>query len=83
LGLSGMPRRYSDYADSMLFWNMISSLGAFISFFGAIMIIFIVWEALACKRAVVRVLIGYWDVEWRYEYPLSFHAYNEVAKVYI
>nr|YP_003331185.1 cytochrome c oxidase subunit I [Rotaria rotatoria]ACT21454.1 cytochrome c oxidase subunit 1 [Rotaria rotatoria] len=83
LGLSGMPRRYSDYADSMLFWNIISSLGAFISFFGSIMIMFIIWEALAVKRSVVSVLIGYWDVEWSYEYPLSFHASNEVAKIYI
>jgi heme/copper-type cytochrome/quinol oxidase subunit 1 len=83
LGLSGMPRRYSDYADRMLFWNMISSLGAFISFFGAIIIMFIVWEALASQRSVVRVVVGYWDVEWRYDYPLAFHASNEVGKIYI
>ena len=67
----------------LLFWNIISSLGAFISFFGAIFILFIVWEALASKRRVIRVLVGYWDVEWSYDYPLSFHASNEVAKIYV
>ena len=78
-----MPRRYADYADRMLFWNIVSSLGAFISFFGAVMIMFVIWEALVAKRRVVRVIVGYWDVEWSYEYPLSFHAANENAKVYL
>jgi len=41
----------------------VSSLGAFISFFGGVIIMFIVWEALVSKRSVVRVLVGYWDVE--------------------
>jgi len=83
LGLSGIPRRYSDYADSILFWNIVSSLGAFISFFGGVIVIFIVWEALASKRSVVSVLVGYWDVEWRIEYPLRFHASNETAKIFL
>jgi hypothetical protein len=78
-----MPRRYSDYADRILFWNIISSYGAFVSFFGGIIIMFIVWEAFVSKRMVVRVLVGYWDVEWAYEYPLSFHASNETAKIYL
>jgi len=82
LGLSGIPRRYSDYADSILFWNIISSWGAFISFFGGVIIIFIIWEAFYSKRVVVSVLIGYWDIEWSYDYPLRFHASNEVAKIY-
>jgi cytochrome c oxidase subunit 1 len=59
LGLAGIPRRYSDYADRMLFWNIVSSLGAFISFFGAVMIMFIIWEAYVVKRRLVRVLVGY------------------------
>jgi cytochrome c oxidase subunit 1 len=83
LGLSGIPRRYSDYSDRMLFWNIVSSLGAFISFFGGVIILFIVWEALVSKRSIVTVLVGYWDVEWSYEYPLSFHASNEIAKIYL
>jgi len=83
LGLSGIPRRYSDYADRIIFWNIVSSLGAFISFFGGVIIIFIIWEAFASQRRVIRVIVGYWDVEWSYEYPLSFHASNEVAKIYL
>jgi len=43
LGLSGIPRRYTDYADRIIFCNIVSSLGAFISFFGGIIIIFIIY----------------------------------------
>jgi len=41
LGLVGIPRRYRDFADRMLFWNIVSSLGAYISFFSAIFILLI------------------------------------------
>jgi len=44
---------------------------------------FIIWEAFSAKRSLVRIIVGYWDVEWTYEYPLSFHASNEVAKIYL
>jgi len=63
LGLSGIPRRYIDYRDRILFWNVISSLGAFISFFATLFIMFIVWEALVSHRSVIIVVIGYWDLE--------------------
>ena len=83
LGLSGMPRRYSDYSDRILFWNIISSFGAFVSFFGGVIILFIVWEAIVVKRSVITVIVGYWDIEWSYEYPLRFHASNEISKIYL
>lgn len=83
LGLAGIPRRYSDYRDRLLFWNIISSLGAFISFFASILILFIMWEAFVRKRVIVGTNIGYWDLEWIYDYPLRFHACEENFKIYV
>lgn len=36
LGLSGMPRRITDYADAYASWNMISTFGAIISTFASL-----------------------------------------------
>jgi len=59
LGLAGIPRRYSDFADSMLFWNVVSSLGAYISFFSAIYIMYIIWSSLVSKSVVYIRIVGY------------------------
>jgi len=83
LGLVGIPRRYSDFADRMLFWNIVSSLGAYISFFSAIFILVIMWKRLVVKSVLVVSIVGYWDLEWAYEYPLAFHSLEELGKIYI
>jgi len=41
LGIAGMPRRISDYPDIFMFWNFVSSCGAFISFSSLIIFIFL------------------------------------------
>jgi cytochrome c oxidase subunit 1 len=42
LGLSGIPRRYSDYPDAYAAWNVVSSVGSTISMVGVFMLVFIV-----------------------------------------
>jgi len=53
LGLMGMPRRYVDYPDHMLSWNVICSIGSTLSVIGAVLYVLFIWEALVSKRAVV------------------------------
>ena len=46
LGLQGMPRRISDYADAFTGWNLFSSFGSIISVIAAIMFLYIVYTQL-------------------------------------
>jgi len=54
LGLSGIPRRYPDYPDSLFYWNSISSIGSNISVFGILILIGLVWEAFASQRPLIE-----------------------------
>nr|AEM23834.1 cytochrome c oxidase subunit I [Damalinia meyeri sika] len=53
LGLSGMPRRYSDYPDVFYAWNLISSLGSMITVVALSLFVLILFEGLVSKRKVV------------------------------
>merc|ERR1712121_547223 len=41
LGLAGMPRRYSDYPDGYLYWNVVARVGSIISVVSVLMFLFI------------------------------------------
>nr|YP_010852731.1 cytochrome c oxidase subunit I [Philagra albinotata]WGL39471.1 cytochrome c oxidase subunit 1 [Philagra albinotata] len=78
LGLSGMPRRYSDYPDAFMSWNIISSLGSMISFIGIMLLIFILWESFMMKRKSLFSKSMYSSIEWLQNNPPSEHCYNEL-----
>nr|UXW93491.1 cytochrome c oxidase subunit I [Hymenoptera sp. 4 GYN-2021] len=75
LGLNGMPRRYTDYPDAFLTWNVISSMGSIISFFSVIYLIFIIWESMSSQRQIIFSSSLNSSIEWKQEFPPSDHSY--------
>jgi cytochrome c oxidase subunit 1 len=41
LGLNGIPRRYSDYPDAFVSWNVVSSLGSMLSLVSTFYLVFL------------------------------------------
>nr|AXS65912.1 cytochrome c oxidase subunit 1 [Tenebrionoidea sp. 20 KM-2017] len=78
LGLSGMPRRYSDYPDAYALWNIISSVGSVISLIGVLFLIFMIWEALSSNRKSLYGLNMPSSIEWLQSMPPAEHSYSEL-----
>uniref|UniRef100_A0AAU6PC53 Cytochrome c oxidase subunit 1 n=1 Tax=Midoria longicornis TaxID=3133673 RepID=A0AAU6PC53_9HEMI len=78
LGLSGFPRRYSDYPDFYLYWNVISSLGSIISLVGVFFFIFIIWESIVSVRLFFYSVFNNSSIEWFHGYPPGSHSYFEL-----
>nr|WRY69436.1 cytochrome c oxidase subunit 1 [Acanthochitona defilippii] len=81
LGLSGMPRRYSDYPDCYIKWNVVSSIGSLISFVAVLFFMFIVWESLVVQRGVIWSSHLSTALEWDNSVPLDFHGADETGAV--
>nr|AKN01352.1 cytochrome c oxidase subunit I [Ptilomera tigrina] len=82
LGLSGMPRRYSDYPDMYMSWNIMSSIGSTISIMGTMMFIFIMWESMISQRKIMFIFNLNSSIEWLQNYPPAEHSYNEMSIVF-
>ena len=83
LGLAGMPRRVSDYPDAFAGWNMVASIGSFISFASTLFFIFIIFHTLFAGR---KVGANYWGegattLEWTVSSPPPFHSYDELPHI--
>jgi cytochrome c oxidase subunit 1 len=83
LGVAGMPRRIPDYPDAFAGWNMVSSIGSYITVAG--MLVFFV--------VLVRVFLGGtkcadnpWGagattLEWSLSSPPPFHTYENPPRI--
>nr|YP_009441683.1 cytochrome c oxidase subunit I [Usechus lacerta]AOY39202.1 cytochrome c oxidase subunit 1 [Usechus lacerta] len=78
LGLSGMPRRYSDYPDAYTMWNIISSIGSIISLMGIFILIFIMWESFTLSRKTLMPMSMTSSIEWMQLMPPAEHSYSEL-----
>nr|QWC53785.1 cytochrome c oxidase subunit I [Evacanthus danmainus] len=78
LGLSGLPRRYSDYPDSYTMWNVISSIGSLISLISVFFMIFIIWESMISNRNPLFSNNMISSIEWYQKMPPDEHSYSEL-----
>ena len=83
LGLAGMPRRYVDYPDAFAGWNLVSSIGSYISGFGVL--VFLYGMVLAFVRKE-RAAANPWGpgattLEWTLPSPPPFHQYETLPLI--
>lgn len=77
LGLNGIPRRYSDYPDSFSSWNIVSSLGSYLSVLAVVFFIIIILERFICKRQRLFRMGLSTSLEWAHPYPPADHSYRD------
>jgi cytochrome c oxidase subunit 1 len=81
LGLAGIPRRYSDYPDTITSWNIVSSFGSLIRFRGIILFLSIIAESITTKRKAVFTNFPSNSLEWREQLPPNHHSSSEVLLI--
>ena len=83
LGLAGMPRRIPDYPDAFAGWNMVSSLGSYLSGLGVLLFLWILYRTFTAGE---RVGENPWGegattLEWSVSSPPPFHSYDELPQI--
>lgn len=82
VGLNGIPRRYSDYADFISYWNIISSAGSLLSFTAIMFLIFLIWEIFISLRVILNIN-GTPRVEWQIQTPAEIHTSSQRIVLYL
>ena len=83
LGLAGMPRRIVDYPDAFAHWNLISSLGSYVSGFGALVFFYGMYRAVTRKELAGNNPwgAGATTLEWTLSSPPPFHQFNVLPRI--
>ena len=76
LGLQGIPRRYTDYPDIMVAWNIISSSGSLIRIAGVFIFRFILLKTFT---SLDTIEIEGETVDISPRLPTSWHTFNETS----
>jgi cytochrome c oxidase subunit 1 len=78
-----MPRRYADYPDAYAFWNLISSVGSYISSLGVLVFLICIADAFIRKRKAADNPwgAGATTLEWTLSSPPPFHQFNELPRI--
>ena len=82
LGLAGMPRRIPDYALQFTEFNVISSLGAFLTIAAQLIFFYVVFKAMrAGDKAADKVWEGAEGLEWMVPSPAPYHTFSTPPQV--
>jgi cytochrome c oxidase subunit 1 len=83
LGLQGMPRRYPDYPEAFEGWNLVSSIGAYLSFASAILFLIVVLVTFIRKVPAGNNPWGEGadTLEWTVSSPPPFHTFEELPVI--
>jgi cytochrome c oxidase subunit 1 len=84
-----MPRRYLDYPDAFLGWNVVASFGSYISFFSFVYFFYIVYLTLAegpkcannpwVEDTQQSETSG--GLEWMLPSPPAYHTFGDMIPV--
>ncbi|HEY7384998.1 MAG TPA: cytochrome c oxidase subunit I [Beijerinckiaceae bacterium] len=84
LGLAGMPRRYADYPDAFAHWNFVSSMGAYMFFFGLLFFIGAIIYVMFVRKEPAAANPwgeGATTLEWTLPSPPPFHQYETLPRI--
>lgn len=83
LGLNGIPRRYSDYPDAFIKWNIVSSIGSYISIISIILFIIILWDGIRKKIFQIANHTNSASTEWISINPPTDHTFNQPSLIFL
>ncbi len=78
MGVHGMQRRIPDYPDAFAGWNMVASLGSWISAVSLIVFLVVLWKTFTSfeKVAANQWGEGATTLEWMVPSPAPFHTFE-------
>ena len=83
LGLQGMPRRIPDYPDAYAGWNLVASIGSYISALSVIWFLILVFRTLysgaKCQDSPWGE--GADTLEWKTSSPPPFHTFEDLPEI--
>ena len=82
LGLSGIPRRYSDYPDFYLGWNVLARMGSIVSIISVVFLLFIIWERLARQRPCLFYKTSSSILDLIHPFPPIVHRYPTIPVIF-
>merc|ERR1739842_259964 len=83
LGLAGIPRRYSDYPERFILWNVVARIGSIVSVVSVLYFLFILWEALVSHRPALSSIHISTRIELMHSFPPMNHRYTSIPVITI